>query len=397
MATKKLQNWSGMDNRQEDAALEVAGKTPSLHIRDAVNVDFTETGRIALREGVTQLSDKPLKYLWQSSLHGDCFAALGHDWVKINPMTWEHEILVAGVVTGPIYHQVLNNRIVMSCSTGLYVHDGQESHNLCIDTPAAPMPSQSGDGSLSKGDYHVAISWLRDGQESALSESAKIKIESNGSININFPLCLDSSVTHVRLYMTEQNGGELRQIEDYPISQFSIQLSSAPQLGRAAIFQYLSPMRSGAYLKIWRGRLLSVQRNILYFSEPMAFHLTDERYNFLQFAQRITFIEPVESGVWIGQVDHVVFLRGNDPKGMIQERKPSTRPISGSSNIVKSEMLIPDIAQGADTAVWLAENGYNLGTSQGQLIEIQSNHLHNITAKSAQLVGFDQKIMAVVN
>ena len=57
MATKKLQNWSGMDNRQEDAALEIGGKTPSLHIRDAVNVDFTETGRIALREGVTQLSD----------------------------------------------------------------------------------------------------------------------------------------------------------------------------------------------------------------------------------------------------------------------------------------------------------------------------------------------------
>lgn len=397
MTTKKLQNWSGMDNRQEDAALEVAGKTPSLHVRDAVNVDFTETGRIKVRDGITQLSNTPFKNLWQSSLHGDCFATLGHDWVKVNPITWEYEILLAGIVSSNIYHQVLNNRIVMSCSTGLYVHDGQFSQPLCIETPASPMAFVAGDGSILAGEYSVAISWLKDGQESALSESVKTSITQNSAMSINFPLCLDHEITHVRLYMTEQNGGELRQVQDLPISELSFQLRSMPKLGRVSTYQHLSSMRPGAYLKIWRGRLLTVQRNILYFSEPMAFHLTDERYNFLQFSQRITFIEPVDSGIWVGQVDHVVFLRGSDPKDMVQERKPSTRPISGSSNIVKSEMLIPDISQGSDTAIWLAENGYNIGTSQGQLIEIQSSHLHNITAKSAQLVGFDQKIMTVVN
>lgn len=397
MAVKKIPALSGIDNKLEDAALEVGGKTPSLHVRDAVNVDFTETGRVMMRDSVQQLSSIPFKYLWQSSLHGDCFAVLGYDWVKVNPGSWDYEILIKGIITGPVYHQVINNHIVMCCERGLYIFDGQSSYSLCLETPAAPMPSLSGDGSILKGEYSVAVSWLRDGQESALSESFKINVNSNSSININFPLCLDDQVTHIRLYMTEQNGGELRQVQDYPISELFIQLKAMPNLGRAANYQYLSPMQAGHYLRLWRGRLLTVNRNVLYFSEPMAFHLTDERYNFLQFPQRITFIEPVDGGVWVGQVDHVAFLRGVDPKDMVQERKPSSRPIPGSSNILKSEMLIPDLSQGMNTAVWLAENGYNLGTSQGQLIEVQADHLHNITAKNAQLVGFGEKIIAVVS
>ena len=397
MVVKKLTGLSGIDNRQEDAALEVGGNAPSLHLRDAVNVDFTDTGRIKLRDGVQQVCSTPFRHLWQSSLHGDCFAALDGDWVKINPITFDYEVILQGVAYGHVSHQVLNNRIVMCSERGLYLHDGQSSYPLCLDTPAAPMTYFADDGSILPGDYSVAVSWLRDGQESALSESMKIHSTGNESLHINFPLCLDTSLTHVRLYMTEQNGGELRQVEDYPISELSIRIPSMPNLGRAATYQHLSPMRSGRYLKLWRGRLLTAQRNILYFSEAMTFHLTDERYNFLQFPQRITFVEPVDGGIWVGQVDHVAFLRGVEPKDMTQERKPAARPIEGSSGMLKSDMISPEISQGSDTAIWLAENGYNIGTSQGQLIEIQSSHLHNITAKSAQLVGFDQKIMTVVN
>lgn len=397
MTIKKLTGLSGIDNRQEDAALEVGGKAPSLHLRDAVNVDFTDSGRIKMRDGIQQVCSIPFKHLWQSSLHGDCFAALDGDWVKINPNTWDYEILTAGVAHGVIQHQVLNNRVVMCSDQGLYLHDGQSSYPLCLDTPASPMLYFSGEGSILPGDYSVAVSWLRDGQESALSESLKINSRDKQSLHVNFPLCLNPSITHVRLYITEQNGGELRQIEDYPISELSIHIPSMPNLGRAATYQHLSPMRPGRYLKLWRGRLITVQRNVLYFSEAMAFHLTDERYNFLQFPQRITFVEPVDGGIWVGQVDHVSFLRGVDPKDMTQERKPTTRPIEGSSGMLKSDMISPEISQGADTAIWLAENGYNIGTSQGQIIEIQSSHLNNISGKSAQLVGLGEKVIAVVN
>ena len=397
MAVKKIQGLSGIDNRQEDAALEVGGKTPSLHVRDAVNIDFTETGRIRMRDGIQHLSDTAFKFLWQSSLHGDCFAALAGDWVKVNPNTWDYEVLISGVAHGPIYHQVLNNRVVMCAEHGLYLHDGQAAYSLCLETPASPMAYFSDNGSILSVDYSLAISWLCNGQESALSESFKIRCAGKQAFNISLPLCLNQDVSHVRLYMTEQNGGELRQVDDYPISELSIHLSSMPNLGKSATYQHLSPMRSGCYLKLWRGRLITVQRNVLYFSEPMAFHLTDERYNFVQFPQRITFIEPVDGGIWVGQVDHVVFLRGVDLNSLTQELKPAARPIEGRSSMLKSDMISSEISQGSDTAIWLAENGYNIGTSQGQIVEIQSSHLNNICGKSAQLVGFGEKVIAVVN
>jgi hypothetical protein len=66
-------------------------------------------------------------------------------------------------------------------------------------------------GSLKSGTYSVAISWLRDQQESALSQIAsdQISLTSNSnlddpsfsSIQVNLPYCFDQSITHVRIYI----------------------------------------------------------------------------------------------------------------------------------------------------------------------------------------------------
>ena len=133
------------------------------------------------------------------------------------------------------------------------------------------------------------------------------------------------------------------------------------------------------------------------FSEAMTYHLTDERYNFIQFPQRIRFIEPVDGGIWVGQADHVVFLRGQDVKSMSIEHKASRAPLYGSSNLLHSDM-IKELSQGGTwCAVWLAENGFVAGTADGQLIELQYETIQGITAESCQLVGFADRIVSVVN
>lgn len=396
MAVKKIPAFLGINNVKEDAALEIKGDSPGLFVRDAVNISFSDTGRAELAKTMQLQSSKAIRDLWQSPLHKGCFAALDNQWVKVNPDTWDTEPLIE-CGAGPLFHIVLNNVVCMACDNGLFTYDGQNAKRLTIDTPARPQANVKSGYSLDQGDYSFAISWLANGLESALSEIEKIQLQKESGVQLQLPMCLDSSVTHVRIYMTDPGGGELRQAFELPIDTMSVDIPALPELGRAATFQYLSPMKSGDFLRLWRGRLWVARSNVLYFSEAMAYHLTDERYNFIQFPQRIRFIEPVDGGIWVGQADHVVFLRGQDMRNMVIEHKASRAPVYASSNLLHSDM-VKSLSQGGNwCAVWLAENGFVVGTAEGQLVELQSNAIQGITAQSSQLVGFADRLVAVVN
>ena len=397
MANKKIPALAGMNNAQEEAALEIGGQSPRLYVREAVNLDFTSTGRVQMRPGTKHQTNKPLKFMWQSPLHKDCFALLGKDWVMFDPDTLEHKPLLQ-VGDGAITHVLLNNKVCMSCDTGLFIYDGVKAQPFTINTPPKLYATAQEGGSLSGGDYSFSISWLNDNIESGLSEIDTVQAAPNSLVNLQFPMCLLDHVTHVRLYMTESGGSELFRIGEYPIQTMNLDLMALPEFGRASQFRHLSPMPHGDFLRLWRGRLLCARSNVMNYSEAMTYHLTDERYNFIQFPQRISFIEPVEGGIWVGQTDHVLFLRGQDMNSLSIELKASRSPVRGSSQLLHSDIVGGEISQGgAWSAIWLAENGFVLGTANGQIIEMNSKTMKGISAKSGSLVGLGDRVLVVVS
>lgn len=410
MANLKLFPIAGMNNVVADDGLQLGGDSPKLFIRDALNIDVTETGRIKLRKGAQQVTDKVFRNIWQSPLHKDVFATLGNNLVKLNPINWQHEVLAT--LTGDdeqLQFEVINNLVFIASDIGIWTFNGQSIQPLTIDTPAAPLITMlNSGGSLKGGSYSVAIAWLRGQQESGLSQISNDKIEvsstantfdeSYASIHVNLPYCLDSHVTGVRIYVTDRDGVELLRYADYPINTTDITISNLDQLGMAARFSSLSPMPSGRYLKYWQGRLLAADKNILRFSEPMAYHLHDERFGFVMMPQKITFILPVDGGIWVGQVTHVVFLTGTNPSEMTFQQKTAHAPIADTAIEVDTNDIGGDISQGGNsTALWLAENGYILGTSSGQIIELQAGVLRGITAKSGRSVRLGRRVTTIVS
>lgn len=407
MTAVKLFPIAGMNNVVADDGLKLGGDAPRLYLRDAINIDITETGRVNLRNGVELVSQLKFKNIWQSPLHKDVFATLGNQLVKLDPLNWQHEVL-ATIGDSLTLYEVLNNLVYIANETGVWTYNGQSIQPLTIDTPAMPMLSmiESG-GSLKSGTYSVAIAWIRNQQESALSQIASDQIEltSNtsledqafASIQVNLPFCLDQTVTHVRIYVTDRNGTELLLHSDYPISTNLITISSL-DLGMAARFKGLSPMPTGKYMKYWQGRLLTADKNILRFSEPLAYHLHDERFGFVIMPQKITFVLPVDGGIWVGQVTHVVFLTGTNPVEMTFQQKTAHAPVANSAIEIDTNDIGSDISQGGNkTAVWLAENGYILGTSSGQIIELQSGVLKGISAKQGRSVSLGRRITTIVS
>lgn len=397
MAVKKLPPVMGIDNKNADDALEIGGKSPALFVREALNVDISAKGTVTLRDAFIPCSAQRYKDLWQSPLHGDVFARLQNSWVKVNPIDWSHEVLIEHAGDGPFEHIVANNFVMMGCAEGIYTFNGRGAKALCIPSPATPNISAQQGGSLSAGIYSVAVSWVVDGVESGLSALAQVECQQNSQLDLIFPYCIDHRIQYLRLYLTEANGNELRLAGEYPVSQIDLQITTLPNLGKHAEFQFLTPMKSGRYLRLWKSRILVANLNCLYFSKTYAFHLTDERYDFIQLPQRITFVEPVDGGLWVGQYDHVVFLRGTELKNLSIERKKTGKPVAGSSFTLPASSSSSLNQAGAHAAVWLSDIGFTAGLSTGELVHLQDNHLIGLDAKSACCVGFADRVIATVH
>lgn len=386
---------AGMNTVAEDAALQRRGDAPSLSVRDALNVNITPAGKAVLRDSPSLATSQPIKHLWQSPLHGDVFGVLLGEWVKVDTSDWSATPL-AFIGSGDTSHAVLNNLVCVSGPAGIFCYDGSTARRLAIDTPPSPLVI-AGSGSLPAGTYAVAMAWLRGDLESATSPSTKVEVDHNGALSITMPLVMDASITGVRLYMTRQNGGELARIGDYPTETPSVAIVSMPSYGAPAIFRNMSAMPTGQHLRLWRGRLLTARANILRFSEPMAYHIHDELHGFVQMPQRITFVEPVDGGIWVGQVDHVAFLSGAHPRDLVRKASSGRAPVPGSAVAVDSDLVGADLSQGGEGCVlWLSENGYVLGTPSGQIVELHAGALKGITAIRGTSVVLDRRVLTAV-
>ena len=169
-----------------------------------------------------------------------------------------------------------------------------------------------------------------------------------------------------------------------------------PKLGGPPQFWRMDAMPTGRYLAYWRGRIVTARANVLRFSEALAYHVHDQRHGFVQMPQRITFVQPVDGGIWVGQVDHVAFLQGASLDTLELQARASKAPVPGSAINVKAELL-GDLAQGgSECAVWLAENGYVVGTAGGALVEPMAKVMKDVRATVGASVVFGDRLLTVV-
>ena len=64
--------------------------------------------------------------------------------------------------------------------------------------------------------------------------------------------------------------------------------------------------------------------------------------------------------------------------------------------LVDADLVGDDVSQNSNAALWLAENGYVLGTATGQIIQYQAGKLQGITANSSRSVRLGRRIITTV-
>lgn len=389
MAKQSFMPCFGIDNVSEDSAMVQGGREPFVYVRDAVNVNVTRAGKVDMIPSGGKVTDNRYQGLWQSPLHKDVFAVFNDDWVKVNTSDWSHEVLLnAG---GIVVHEVLNNHVIAASKYGLFVYDGNKAMPLTIDTP--PMPVAYGGINQTQQKRSIAISWLRGGTESGLSSY----VTAGAEVEVVLPMVTDATVTGVNIYATSLGGTDMQLAGTVAHDATSFNITEDHNLGMAAQFAHLSPMPTGKYLCYWRGRLITATANVIRFSEPLAYHLHDERHGFIQTSQRVTFIQPVENGLWVGQTDHVIFIEGTQLEDMRISIKSSQAPVPDSAIQVDSDSIGEAAEGGTMVTVWLASNGYVVGSSMGQIVEYQAGRIDGISANSGTTVRLARRLVTSVN
>lgn len=382
----------GIDNiNPDDELFKNSENGSAVYLKDAVNVNIDGMGKLNLRQDSVLATDIRYQDIWQSSLHSDVFGRLEDKWVKINPQDWSHNVL-ATIGDNKASHIVLNNKVVVAGKTALWQYDGKQAMPLTIPTPPQPILGTI-DGNMDKGTHLVAVAWLRKELQSGVSDIAKIKLDGKQNGQVILPFCEDITVTGVRVFVSKSDGANLYRLGDYPIDTIEVTLTNDTQ-GQAE-FMTLSPMPTGQYIDYWRGRLVTAKSNVIRFSQPLAYHMHDERFDFVLLPQRISFLKVVENGIWVGQHDHVVFLSGNMPSELTVNKKGQCFPVPNSAIVLPSE-VIGDMAQSMDSVLWLSNKGYMLGLASGELVEPQAKHLKDITASMGYPVRLGNRVITAV-
>ena len=389
MANQSFMPCRGIDNTSEDPAMVQGGREPYVYVRDANNVNVTPAGKVEMIASGGKVTDNKYRNLWQSPLHKDVFAMLGDNLVKVKP-DWTHDQLL-NIGGGHVVYEILNNHVIVASKQGLFIYDGAKVIPLTIDRP--PSPVAYGGIDQTKQTRSIAISWLRGTLESPLSDY----VTAGTQTDVVLPMVFDSAITGVNIYSTSIGGTDMQLAGTVNRDATNFTITEDHKLGMAAQFAHLSPMPTGKYLCYWRGRLITATANVIRFSEPLAYHLHDERHGFIQTSQRVTFIQPVNGGLWVGQVDHVIFIQGSQLDDMNITIKSAAAPIPGSAIQIGSAE-IGEIAEGGDqVVVWLSANGYVAGNSGGQLVEYQAGRISNVTANSGTTVRLARRLLTAVN
>lgn len=235
---------------------------------------------------------------------------------------------------------------------------------------ATPAPT----GTLAPGKYTVGVSVVDDRQEeSALVVVGQVELTENGGIQLSG---MESVLTGSwRVYLTPPNGDELYLAEEFSRS-FSTYIVTRQPDGSIRRTQYLAPLPGGQFIRGRNGRLYVASGDTLWFSEPLRPHLRDSRYGHVSFVGDIKFIEPVETGMFVGDDRGVWFMGGDDPTKANMRLMHPARAVKRSSILISGSHFGGELTDSDRYhALWLSTEGYVIGHPSGNITPLHPDRV----------------------
>ncbi len=161
---------------------------------------------------------------------------------------------------------------------------------------------------------------------------------------------------------------------------------------RAYYRQTMIPTPAGQLLEIHQGRLFSAQGNVLWFSEPLAFHRVNQLTNFIVFEGMIKLLKSAAKVLYVGDAAGVHTIKGSFPLEITKETVAVCEvPRHVSVAHIGMKSLLPREMEDSETFAFVTSDGICLGGSDGRYLKLTGRRLGDLSPTMVACV-FNQRI-----
>lgn len=374
-----LPGWpGGIDNVHAEFDVPAAASrdgTTIARLREAVNVDVDDNGKVSRRPGYAlAIASDNAHSLWSDPEYHSAFAVLDGALTAIDEYLGQTVLRTGMSHIHPVSYCVVNGVVFWSNrQVSGRVTEDLEAKPFALPSPAGqPNVAANTEGGLSAGDYQVAITYkAMSGEESGTSLAVLVTIEEGQGVRItNVPQPPSGSgIVAIRVYMSTCNGDVLYHQRDLAVGMTSATLAVA-HTGKALETQWLQPMPPGQIVRYFNGRVYVAQGRVLWWSEALRYGYYNPSYNYVTFPADITLVAPVgdadAGGIYVAAGTRTYFMQGADPKAMRRVIAYPHNAVPGTHVEVPASLFGGN--DGARRPFWLAANGvFCIGTPSGQV------------------------------
>jgi hypothetical protein len=284
----------------------------------ADNVNITNTGAVEKREGYA---------LDRAGTFTGIYTTLDFQRMYLvdggTIQTYSGAILIGGLSSAPMFWTEVNDQVFYNngIDSGIILAD-----NTVIpwswptpDTPAlsagSPWPGQVTVGGL----YQVCCTFiLPDGRETGASDVSEITLAEGESLLLSG--LSQRAGYRTNIYAAPANSTVFQLLAFTGFSAFSVAINP-DNLGRELQTAFMDPLPATAdVVQEWKGRIYaaqympSVNQTVVWFSEPLAFHLFNLNSNFLLFPGRVHMLAPTDDALIISTDSKIYAYDGKNQK-----------------------------------------------------------------------------------
>lgn len=366
----RLRRWLGGINNVADQTDLLGTRTaPIDYLRDAVNIDLDSSGKPAMRPGYRLLAGGRWHSAWSEEGMTTAFAVRDGVLVLLRSYGGTVESTpLAEVGNDPVSYTYMNGEVYWSNpgAAGVTSLDGRV-RDWGLPQAPPPLASASATGGLLAGTYRVSMTYRNaQGEESGASESISVEVAAGGGILVQ-TFWLPEGCRAV-LYRSEVNGGVLYQAGTTGVGALTL---GAGTVGRQLDTQFMEQMPTGRIVRAYRGRIYMALdgelSDTLVYSRPLRYGLYKPTEDYVRMGAPISFVEPVDGGLYVGTRDRTYFLAGDDPTKFQQVPVDLYGAVPYASMRCMGSNFGDDVS--GTVAVWWNQRGHMaVGTGTGGVL-----------------------------
>lgn len=345
--------------------LSAEHSVPRGSFREGVNVNVADDGKVSRRDGYTKVFDAHEPH----SVFGYGARAFFVEGTTL----YGTELYNNGTFMPPLalYGDLQRDTPLAHCmiEPDIYVSDGNvalrldPSSNISpwgLARPPVPTVVPGGTAGLQGGQYAVAIAFRRaNGEEGPLSAQTVLSVGDGASLEVTFNGGILDGVDRIMVYATKPNGSELLLYGSVPVGTPTALITNARR-GRPPVSEHLDPMPPGRFAAYFAGRLLVAVEDMVVWSEPHQYALTDPAYNYTLFSETTTGLGTVGEtvdGFFVGLLSKTYFVSGGNPADARLSEVYPAGMVPGTLVHVPGARLPLEAPPTVPVPVWLATNG----------------------------------------